>query len=61
MKKILCDKCGRDITNSQEKRFIVASSLTQPNEKGECPPKDWMMLKEVCMGCALEIEQIFKY
>lgn len=59
MTKTLCDKCGRDITNT-EKRYIVAMSAEKPNEKGECAPKSWLMVKEVCMGCALVIEQQFK-
>lgn len=60
MTKTLCDRCGRDITNA-EKRYIVATSKTKPTEKGECPPLDWLMIKDVCMGCALDIEQQFKY
>ena len=60
MTKTICDRCGKDITNS-EKRHIVATSKAKPNEKGECPPADWLLVKEVCMGCALEIEKMFKY
>ena len=60
MTKTICDRCGKDITNS-DKRYIVASSKTKPNGKGECPPADWLIVKEVCMDCALEIEQIFKH
>lgn len=60
MRKVLCDKCGKDITDT-ERRYIVATSKNKPNEEGKCAPGDWLMVKEVCMGCALEIEQMFKY
>lgn len=61
MVKIICDKCGRDITKAADKRYMVAISKEKPNEKGELPPSDWLLIKEVCMGCALEIEQSFKH
>lgn len=58
MTMTLCDKCGKNITD-EEKRYIVAQSCSKPNEKGQTKPTDWLMVKEVCMGCALEVEQLF--
>ncbi len=53
----VCDKCGKKILN--DSRYVVAQSCSKPNEKGEAPSHHWLMVKEVCMKCAVEIEQLF--
>ena len=54
---LVCDKCGKEI--KENVRYVVAYGDKRPNEKGELPPKNWIMVKEVCQKCALEIEQLF--
>lgn len=57
MKKTYCDKCGKEI--GQDARHVVGCSSEEPNEKGECKPKDWIFVKEICKECYKEIERMF--
>lgn len=57
MKKIFCDKCKKEIT--EDARYIVGTSKSEPNSEGGCPPRDWLMIKEICKDCQTELEQMF--
>lgn len=59
MTKIICDKCGKEITN-EEKRYIFATAKAKPSEDGALPPSDWKMVKEICLNCCFELEKMFK-